>query len=443
MSEYVVIGAGLSGLSAAFELARFGKSVRLLESKSYTGGRTASWDYDGMMVESGLHRVPAFYRELLILMNAAGIDLDDVLVWNDEAEICIPDGPSAVYKLSLPRYPLRTIANIFGRSKLCSIAERITLGAFFGAGLVQHALRPASLDAYSVYDYAKKFGVSDRAIERILIPITEGLFFLHPKRYSAYVLFGLLAQGGKHPLRTGLAAFTGGMTEVLAEPIAAAIRRLGGTVETNCNVTELLTNGKKITGIKIDGVVFPTEKVILATSLEPAQQLLRRAFGEMQWIKNLLLLKPMPAATFQMELTQACWPADRVTFAPGSCLTAFSEQSRTTFSHQSGRLSIILSEPEKRLQQSPDVLLKEIIGDAKRIGMNLEGIIKNYRSVYWPNEFYYLTPGSNDLRPTQGTPIEGLALAGDYTRQPFLTTMEGAVISGKKAAGIMLGRKAP
>lgn len=443
MSEYIVIGSGLAGLSAAFELVRAGKEVRVLESKAYVGGRTSSWDYDGMVVESGLHRVPAFYNEMLGLMKAAGIDLNNALFWEDEAEICIPDGPSAVYALSLPRYPLRTLGNIFGPNKLCSLAERITLGTFFSAGLVHHALRPGSLDRYSVYDYAKKFGVSDRAIERILVPMTEGLFFLHPKRYSAHVLFGLLAQGGKHILKTGMAAFTGGMTEILAEPIAEAIRRHGGEVETRCAVRAILSDGKKITGVETEKGVYPTENVVLATSLEPAQNLLRSAFGETSWTKDLLSLKPMPAATFQLELTEPGWPVDRITFAPGTCLATFSEQSRTTFPHTAGRLSIILSEPEKRLEQSPEALLAEILADAKRIGMNLEGNIKNYRAVLWPSEFYYLTPGNDDLRPTQQTPVKGLALAGDYTKQPFLTTMEGAVISGKKAAGFLLGRRNP
>lgn len=438
MNEIIVIGAGLAGLSAAFDLTQAGKRVRVLEQKPYVGGRTSSWDFDGMQVESGLHRVPAFYREMLGLMEKAGIDLDKALIWEDEVEVCVPDGPSAVYAVSLPRYPLRTMSNIFGPNELCSLRERVALGAFFGAGLIQHALRPGSLDAWSVYDYARKFGVSDRAIERILVPMTEGLFFLHPKRYSAHVLFGLIAQGAKHPMRTGLAAFGGGMTEVMVEPIAAAIRRAGGVVETNQNVTALINSGNKITGVQVGDTIFPTEKIVLATSLAPAQKLLRDAFGVQEWNKNLLSLKPMPSATFQLELSQPGWPLDRMTFAPGTSITTFSEQSRTTFPSKAGRLSFILSEPERRLQESPEALLAEVIADAKRIGMNLEGIVQNYRAVFWPEEFYYLTPGNDDLRPTQKTPIEGLALAGDYTKQPFLTTMEGAVISGKLAAEIVV-----
>ena len=75
--------------------------------------------------------------------------------------------------------------------------------------LATYARRADKLDTVSVHDHAKRFGVSDRAIERILIPLTEGLFFLRPERYSSYVLFGLLAQGAIGIHRSGLAAFSG------------------------------------------------------------------------------------------------------------------------------------------------------------------------------------------------------------------------------------------
>ena len=37
-------------------------------------------------------------------------------------------------------------------------------------------------------------------------------------------------------------------------------------------------------------------------------------------------------------------------------------------------------------------------------------------------------------RPTQRTPIKNFYLAGDYTKQKYLASMEGAVYSGKLAA---------
>ena len=55
-----------------------------------------------------------------------------------------------------------------------------------------------------------------------------------------------------------------------------------------------------------------------------------------------------------------------------------------------------------------------------------------------PNSIYRETPGSDALRPTQRTPIANLALAGDYTRQDYMASMEGAVRSGHRAARALL-----
>ena len=75
-ADVVVVGAGLAGLSCAFELSGRGRRVLLLESCPVVGGRTSSWDKDGMTVESGLHRVLGFYEAFPDLLRRAGIDLD-------------------------------------------------------------------------------------------------------------------------------------------------------------------------------------------------------------------------------------------------------------------------------------------------------------------------------------------------------------------------------
>jgi 15-cis-phytoene desaturase len=148
----------------------------------------------------------------------------------------------------------------------------------------------------------------------------------------------------------------------------------------------------------------------------------------------------MPAATLQMDLERPCAPVDRMTIAPGTSMTTFSEQSRTTFRHVPGRVSIILSEPEKRLTTRPDQILAEVCSEARQVGIEFEGIIRDWRVIARPDDFYSLSPGTEALRPQQRTPIPGLTLAGDYTEQKYLATMEGAVFSGKRAAAVVLGQ---
>jgi 15-cis-phytoene desaturase len=54
--------------------------------------------------------------------------------------------------------------------------------------------------------------------------------------------------------------------------------------------------------------------------------------------------------------------------------------------------------------------------------------------VKTPRSVYKATPGRQQYRPAQVTPIANFYLAGSYTMQRYLGSMEGAVLSGKLTA---------
>jgi len=64
-----------------------------------------------------------------------------------------------------------------------SPGDKAQLTYMFGAGLIDYAVSRKALDQNTVYDYARKRGVSEEAITNLLIPVTEGIFFLPPERY--------------------------------------------------------------------------------------------------------------------------------------------------------------------------------------------------------------------------------------------------------------------
>lgn len=57
-----------------------------------------------------------------------------------------------------------------------------------------------------------------------------------------------------------------------------------------------------------------------------------------------------------------------------------------------------------------------------------------YHVVKTPRSVYKSTPGRQECRPSQDTPIKNFFLTGDYTMQRYLASMEGAVLSGKLTA---------
>jgi len=187
------------------------------------------------------------------------------------------------------------------------------------------------------------------------------------------------------------------------------------------------------------GERIEAENVVVATALSAAQRILQRDFGTEPGFANLFSLPSMPAITVQYELDGPSTPHDRTTFGPGTALATFSEQSRTTFRHVPGRLSIILAAPDELMTCSDQALLQLTERDALRLGVELKGHILESRVIRHPADFYSFEPGMERKRPAQRTSVDGLTLAGDYTKQPYLQTMEGAVVSGQRAAAVVVG----
>ena len=64
-------------------------------------------------------------------------------------------------------------------------------------------------------------------------------------------------------------------------------------------------------------------------------------------------------------------------------------------------------------------------------------ILRKHAVVKTPRSVYAAIPGRNKYRPSQSTPISNFTLAGDWTSQKFLGSMEGAVLAGKRAAEVV------
>ncbi len=431
----VVVGGGLAGLSCAFELADGGVPLLVLEAGDVVGGRTASWSQHGMAVESGLHRFLGFFTALPRLLERAGVDVDAMVCWEDEVEIRLPDGgPSGILGMSPVHKPLQTVRGIVANNDLLRPLEKLALGRFFAAGLRDYVRKPEELDRHTVAGYAQAHGVDDRAIHNLLVPLTAGLFFIPPERFSAAIFFGLLAPGVPRLHQMRLGAYMGGMTEVMCAPVAEAITVRGGEVRTGAEVESLVVAGGRVTGVVVDGEAITARHVVMATSIEPAQRLLRPGFGDHPWFVPWLSMPTTPSVTVQLELDRPTMDVDRTTFGPGTALACFAEQSRTTFRHVAGRLSVILTPPEAFLDMAAEDVLAVVLGDARRLGLDLDGHVTDFRVVAHPHDFHSLEPGHLGLRPDQETPVPGLGLAGDYTKQRFMASMEGAVVSGRRAA---------
>jgi len=78
----IVIGAGIAGLTAAYQLQKKGHDVLVLEARNTPGGRMSTVDWEGFKVDVGAKFVTSSDKTLLALVDEIG--LTDQLVREED-----------------------------------------------------------------------------------------------------------------------------------------------------------------------------------------------------------------------------------------------------------------------------------------------------------------------------------------------------------------------
>jgi zeta-carotene desaturase len=79
-----------------------------------------------------------------------------------------------------------------------------------------------------------------------------------------------------------------------------------------------------------------------------------------------------------------------------------------------------------------DRQVRELFPSARELTLVWSNVVKLAQSLYRE------APGMEPFRPAQRTPVPNFFLAGSYTRQDYIDSMEGATMSGRLAAAAIL-----
>jgi zeta-carotene desaturase len=76
----------------------------------------------------------------------------------------------------------------------------------------------------------------------------------------------------------------------------------------------------------------------------------------------------------------------------------------------------------------------DLFPSARELKMTWYSVVKLAQSLYKE------APKMDPYRPDQKTPVGNFFLAGSYTQQDYIDSMEGATISGRRAASAILAQ---
>ena len=226
----LVIGAGFTGLAAAFDLARQGVPVTLLEADAHVGGLAGAFETQGERLDRFYHHWFTSDREIMRLVDELGLSADITLratatgVWYN----------NSLFRLSSPLDLLRFGALPF--------LDRIRLGLMIPRARAVKDWR--ALEGVTAADWLRQL-VGERVWRVMWEPLLKGKFGPYAERVSAVWFWNKLKLRGGSRGKAGeerLAYFKGSFAR-LAEETAAAIRAAGGEVLTRHPVAELRPEG--------------------------------------------------------------------------------------------------------------------------------------------------------------------------------------------------------
>jgi zeta-carotene desaturase len=236
-------------------------------------------------------------------------------------------------------------------------------------------------------------------------------------------------------------------TERMHHPFASYITERSGEVRCNSRVTDLVVDWKdgapSVSAVRLEsGELLEADVFVLAAPLHSARQILPGELRALPYFDRLWRLKSVPVMNVQVWFDRYVSEVDNLFFTADAPFSVFADLARTSplYDRTGGSLVSMAVAPAAPLWHlSDDEIAQRCIESLRDLWpRSRRASVTRTSVVRIPNSIYREVPGSDALRPTQQTPISNLALAGDYTQQDYMASMEGAVRSGHQAASVLL-----
>lgn len=311
----VVVGAGLSGLSAALHLAGRGRRVTVVERGSHPGGRVGRADVSGYRIDTGptVLTMPDIIDETFAAVGESTADRLELLTVDPAYRASFADGShldvhsdATAMAAEIERFAGRAEAEGYLRLReWLTRLYQLEFDGFIGSNfdspmslLTPQLARLAAIGGFRRWEPMVRRFITD---ERLLRVFTFQALYVGvpPKRaLAAYAVIAYMdTVSGVYFPRGGMRA--------LPDALAAAASDAGVEFRYDAKVSGLERSGSRVTAVRTEtGERFPADAVILTTELPDTYRLLGRT------PRRPARLRPAPSAVVAHIGCRAAPPAD-------------------------------------------------------------------------------------------------------------------------------------
>lgn len=470
-----IVGAGLAGMATAVDLVDAGHEVEIFEARPFVGGKVGSWlDADGNHIEMGLHVFFNNYANLFALMQRIGAT--DIFLPKEHVHNFINAGGD-IGKLDFRFFlgaPFHGLKAFFTTQQL-TIVDKLRNALALGTspivpGLVSYdtAMKMIrDLDRVSFADWFRSHGGNNHSLRRMWDPIALALGFIDTENISARCMLTIFMMFASKTEASKLNMLVGSPAEYLHKPIVEYLAAKGTKIHTRRQLREIKYTGEgddiHITGFEIasgDSIEMVTaDAYVCACDVPGIHRIIPTAWRNSTFFDNIFKLEAVPVATVQLRfdgwVTEMQDTAERkqldhaagldnLLYSADADFSCFADLALTSPADyyregEGSLLQVVLTPGEPFIPMKNEDIVAHVLQQVHKLFPSSSEL-----NVTWSNvvklaqSLYREQPGMDPFRPTQATPVSNFFLAGSYTAQDYIDSMEGATISGQQAAQAIL-----
>ena len=478
-----IIGAGLAGMIAAMDLADAGHQVELFEVRPFVGGKVSSWkDKDGNHIEMGLHVFFGCYYNLFGIMKRTG-GFDENLRIKDHVHTFVNKGGS-LGSLDF-RFPVGAPVSglqAFAKTEQLGVEDKFHNAVRLGTSPIVRALvdfdggmdMVRELDDITFTEWFTQLGGSRGSLDRMWDAIAYALGFLDSDSISARCMLTIFMLFAIRTEASVLRMLDGSPQTGLHDPIIKYLEDRNVKINLSTPCRDIVHDVDPETGLptRVRGIKVGAREeyrefdaVIAATDVPGIKKLLPENFRKHEFFDKIYNLDTVPIATVQARfdgwVTELNDEArmmdisgdqsdgkgagiDNLLYSVDAEFSCFADLALTSPGeyYKEGEGSLIqgvfderaFSRSNEQLVEDFIKQLHDIFPSSRKLNCTWSSVVKLGQSLYREK------PGQDKFRPTQTTPIENFFMAGSYTYQDYLDSMEGATRSGLMVADEIIAR---
>jgi len=431
-ADVIVVGAGWSGLACALILAENGLKVAVYDAAKQPGGRARRLSGKDPGLDNGQHILLGAYRNMLDIMQRAGINNRDML-YRMPFAVSMRNTAATELDIAFPGLPapLNAIAGLLAARGL-DMKEKFNLLGF--ALKVKRLHRTLDSDI-PVSTLLSENNVLPRTTRLFWEPLCLAALNTPPEDASAKAFLNIIRDifGGAASNSDFLIARQD-LGAIFPEPVLRHIESKQGTFHMGQRITAINLADGTVTGVRVKSGEVQCARVVLAVPPAACSQLLapHPQLADIQAAFDRFSYSPI--CTVYLRYTDTA-RLDKPFIGLQESITQWLFDRR--YSGQPHTMAAVISGPGAHMQLDQQTLAERVAHEVARLFPDWPAPVAT-RVVREKRATFLCSPDVDRFRPSPRTSVNGLWLAGDYTDKGYPATIEGAVRSGIHSAHLLL-----